>query len=380
MSNLLIVFLLANTAGQMASSSAVTRSPGAELYYKALSKERKGDMEGAVELLDNLLKRFPEDSFCDDAMAEKARLQEENLGQPAKALASWKALAAKFPHSRLARRARSRIAFLQKHLDQGGEVLAEYEWLLKHGSSMKAYEAVDRMNSLLHAHPDFSLKTQGLLFIAGLLEKLGDFKEERRVLEEIVKSYPQKREAGLALVKLGRLAMEQGRLDEAQSAFERLKTLPGAEWSKAAQDYLGRLHQLKTGHWTFWLALAVWVLVLFVIVLAIASVAKSEGLSLGLFWPPPVEVLLFLLVMLPLTAVVWVHANQAAHALLWMTVLMTPVLTGNGILLAKFGVSAMGRIFWILGGLVVIASCVYAAVNLSGMMDQVLHTIRFGVD
>lgn len=383
--NYFAILLLFASMGQQLSTQApktqsLTKSPGAQLYYKALALEREGDPHGALDLLHNLLIRFPKDTFCDDAMAEVARLQEELLAQPAKALDTWKILLNTYPHSRLARRGRARVEFLQKHLDAGQDVLAEYERLLRQGASLNVDDTLGRMNALLDAHPDFSLKAQGLLFVAQLLEKSERFDQERQVLEEIVKSFPEEREAGLALVKLGRLAMKQGRLDEAGSAFERLKTLPGSEWTYASEDYLARLGRLKTGHWTLWLSMSIWVFVMFAMILSLVLLAARHGWPSDVFWPPPVEALVFLLVMTALIAVVWAHANQAAHALLWMTVLMTPVLLGNGYLLRRIRMNLWTRVLWLAGGSMLCVLSVYASISLAGMLGQVLHTMRFGFD
>ncbi len=377
-----ILLLLNNTCVLAAPGHSTTDSqsgsPGAQLFYKALAQYRDGNWTGAMELLKNLITRFPKDQFCDDAMAKMAQLQEEQMGQPTKALETWRSLAKTFPHSRLARRARIRAEFLSEHLDQGPEVLAEYERLLRTGARMNVDEAVNRMKALIDTHPEFSLKAQGLLFIAELLEKSGDFEKERKILESVIHSSPGSQEAGLAMVKIGRLAMQQGRLDEAESAFEMLKSLPGKQWSTASEEYLARLSNVKTRHWTLWIALTLWVLVLLSMILALALVARSGGWSFC--WPPPLELWFFFVAMRTLISIVWAHAHQAAVSLSWMTGLMAPVIVGNGLLLRKIRVSGPGRYLWITAGLLTVFLCVYAAICLSGMLDQVLHTIRFGTD
>ena len=105
-------------------------------FRAALAKE-SSDAAAAVGALVALADRAPDDRFADDALAEAARMSEEDLGDPARALALYRRLVARYPDSREVRRARHRIELLAAGLGPGGAGGA-------HVAALAAYQAALR--------------------------------------------------------------------------------------------------------------------------------------------------------------------------------------------------------------------------------------------
>jgi len=359
-------------------AQAAPPSPAAETYYRAREQARSGHPEQALGLLEGLVERWPDDAFADDAMAERARILEQDLKAPERALSAWRELAAKHPDSRLARRARARVDFLQQHLDQGGQVLAAYQDLLRRGQSMPAEQAIAEMDALLEAHPDFSLRAEGRMFAAGLLARAGQVERARLELERIVAGQAGQRVAGLALIQLGQLAESAGDLDAAVRWYRDLGSMPGEDWTRASSEGMARVDKLRWRGRSRTAALGLW---------AAALLAAGVGLGLMLWrgrltarrlWPPPLEATAYVVVMGVLVALVWGRAVQTTWVLAWMAALLTPLLLLNGWLLRAVSLRAWGLSAWCLAAIAICAAVTYAAIDLAGMTDQVLHTLRFG--
>ncbi len=365
-------------AGQAWAQSSAPAESGRVLYYRALQEVRAGRFERALEVLDDLLSRLPDDPFADDALLERARLFDEELGQPGRALEAYRGLLARYPSSRLVRRARARIAFLDKHLDQGEKVLAAYQAIVSRSASAPHEKLVREMERLLDDHPDFSLRPDGMIWMAGLLARNRQTDRARRLLQRIVREVPEHRAAGLALIRLAQIEIEAGDLDSAERTYTRLEELPGGEWSRTAREGLRRLAGLRWRQRLLVMGLGLWGVAMLAMWVALVVQLKHGRLTARSLLIPPPEALIYLIVMVVLVVVVWGRARQTTHALIWMAGLVVPLLLANGWLLRSLSLRSRGVAAWCLGLGVACAASIYASIALAGMVDQVLHTLRFG--
>lgn len=365
-----LILILAAPAG--------TVSPAGQDYLQAREQARAGQPERALELLGQLVQRWPDDAFADDALAERARILEQDLKDPERALVAWRELATRFPDSRMARRARARITYLQAHLDQGGQVLAAYQDLMRRGLKLPVDRAVADMDALLRAHPDFSLRGEGRMFMAGLLARDGQVDRARRELERVVAEHEGERTAGLARTQLGQLALDQNDLDAAEHWYGELASMPDADWGRAGAEGLARVNGLRWRSRLMTSALGVWGLALLAGLLGLVLLMRRKHLAARRLWPPPAEAIVYALVMGILVGIVWGRAAQTTWALAWMAALLAPVVLINGWLLRGLRLRTGRLTAWCLALVLVFAAATYAAVALAGMTDQVLHTLRFG--
>src|SRR5262245_11044390 len=74
-------------------------------FAAATALEAKGQFAAAADALEQLGHDTPADSFAPDALFEAAVVSEERLADPARAHRLYGEVAAKYPSSRLARRA-----------------------------------------------------------------------------------------------------------------------------------------------------------------------------------------------------------------------------------------------------------------------------------
>lgn len=349
-----------------------------ELYYQALQEVRAGSAQQAFERLQRILDEHPDDAFADDALIEQARIAEEVLEQPVRALELYRALVEKYPDSRLVRRAKKRIEFLGGHLDQGEEVLKEYLKIQRESINTPADQSAERMGRLLDEHPEFSLRPDGLHWLGSLMAREGMRAEARARLEEAIREYPEHEVAGLALGLLGNMALEDGDLDGAEAVYLRLSESSSKKWRRSAQDALRRVDKLRWRKRVVVAAVVLWVLAFTGLWGLVVGRWRSKKLRLP--WMPPVEAIGYLLVMAGLIAWAASGTRQTTRALLWMAGMVFLLLVPNGWLLRSWTPRGVWMVLWVLGMVVICGAAIVAAIGLAGMTGQVLHTLQFGTD
>jgi tetratricopeptide (TPR) repeat protein len=361
-------------------SAEPQQTSGRELYYQALQEVRAGSAQAAFERLQRIVDEFPQDPFADDALIEQARICEEVLEQPVRALELYRALVEKYPDSRLIRRARKKIEFLGGHLDQGEEVLKEYLKIQRESVNVPAAQTVSRMERLLDEHKDFSLRPDGLHWLGSLMAREGMRDKARANLEEAIREYPEHEVAGLALGLLGNMALEDGDLDAAEAVYLRLSGSSSQKWKRAAQDALGRVNRLRWQWRAVAAAVGLWVLAFLGLWTLLFLRLRSGKLRLPRRLCPPAEAIGYLVIMVGLVIWAATGTRQTTHALLWMTGMVFLLLVPNGWLLRSWMPRGGWMVLWVLGLVVVCAAAVVAAIGLAGMTGQVLHTLQFGMD
>jgi outer membrane protein assembly factor BamD (BamD/ComL family) len=349
-----------------------------ELYYQALQEVRAGSARQAFLRLQRILDEHPDDAFADDALIEQARIAEEVLEEPLRALELYRALVKKYPNSRLVRRAKKRIEFLGGHLDQGEEVLKEYLKIQRESIGVPPAQTVERMGRLLDGHKDFSLRPDGLHWLGSLMAREGMRDEARARLEEAIREYPDHEVAGLALGLLGNMALEDGDLDGAEAVYLRLSESSSEKWSRSAQDALRRVDKLRWRKRVVVASVGLWVLAF--LGLWTLWFARLRSGKLRFRWMPPVEAIGYLVIMAGLIVWAATGTRQTARALLWMAGMVFLLLVPNGWLLRTWAPRGVVKLLWVLGLVVVCGAVMVAAVGLAGMTGQVLHTLQFGTD
>jgi hypothetical protein len=368
-----VIFLLAVL---WLSTPSPEAQSGRTLYYQAQEDLREGRIRQALELLERIESELPGESFADQALLERARILEELLDKPASALELYRLLESRHPDSRLIRRARARRAFLEEHLDQGEEVLVEYLRITREGPGQEPAEAVKRMDVLLSAHPDFSLRPAGMYWQAARLEQAGRPEAARVRLEQLAEEYAGHPKSAQALALMGTMAIQAGDLDAAERAYDSLSRFPDEGWRQSAGEAMGRLSRLRSMRTVLVASLAAWGCM--ALVLWTLLIARRVGASA--LARPPVEALVFVVIMGALIVWAWTGTRQTTRALLFMGGMNLLLLLPNGWLLRRWSPRGIFRVAWLL---LLVAGClasVVASVGLAGMEEQVLHTLEWGPD
>ncbi len=147
------------------SGAIALADSGQQQFAAATASEARGDYAGAAAALERLGHELPADSFAADALFEAAVVAEERLSDPARARRLYEEVAAKYPTSRLSRRARTRADFLGQSLATGEAPLREYDAIIGSAGAHANADARARMERLLAAHADFALADRALFWL-----------------------------------------------------------------------------------------------------------------------------------------------------------------------------------------------------------------------
>ena len=101
-----------------------------------------------VNVLSDLVKRYPKSDYADDGLYEiaRAQLQQENERG---AIASYEHLLASYPHSTLARKASLERAMIYRNLHETDQAIAAYRQTIeKYPATEEAYTALDALQAL----------------------------------------------------------------------------------------------------------------------------------------------------------------------------------------------------------------------------------------
>ncbi|HEY2745336.1 MAG TPA: tetratricopeptide repeat protein [Polyangia bacterium] len=158
-----------------------TTSTTQQRFAAATMQEAHGQFAEAAAALETLGHDSPADSFAADALFEAALVSEERLADPTRARRLYAEVAAKYPSSRLARRAKMRADFLARSLSTGEAPLREYDDVLANAAARPRAESRARMEALLQKWPDFALADRALYWLGQRLA------EEHRLDEAIAR-------------------------------------------------------------------------------------------------------------------------------------------------------------------------------------------------
>jgi tetratricopeptide (TPR) repeat protein len=208
--------------------ATIAQADGARELPRALRQEREGDPAGALATIEGVLGEAPDGALADDALFHAGRILEERLARPAEALTRYRELLARFPHSRLARRAETRAAALEATLPAGEGSLVELETILatpdaELGAGVRRMEALLARGGALGRGPT----ERALLWLAGAHARLGQPGRALARWEQVARESRGRPAAIDALAAVGATTRDLGRPAEAERAYHRLASIPG---------------------------------------------------------------------------------------------------------------------------------------------------------
>jgi TolA-binding protein len=243
------------TAAEESYTKAVSLQPGSgdyALYQKGLVTGLQKDYQGKINLLDRLIREYPESPYVDDALYEKGRsyVLLEKYDQAAEA---FKKLTADFPQSSLARKSWLQLGLLYFNNNQSGEAVTAYKQVIaKYPGSEEAKVALQDLKTVyvdmndvagyasyvrtLGGNVRFEVSEQDSLtyFAAEKLFLRGDNEGARRSLRSYATSFPDGAFSLDANYYLGQIAFSQKEYTEAKQRFATVLSYGDTKFSEEA--------------------------------------------------------------------------------------------------------------------------------------------------
>lgn len=118
------------------------------LFQKGYALGLQHKYDEKVNVLGELVKRYPKSDYADDGLYEIARAQLQ-LDNERGAIASYEQLLATYPHSTLARKASLERAMIYRNLHETDQAIAAYRQTIeKYPATEEAYTALDALQAL----------------------------------------------------------------------------------------------------------------------------------------------------------------------------------------------------------------------------------------
>lgn len=353
-------------------------APDSALAERVAAIEAAGGLTAAPEVT-----AAAELALLPDALFLAARACEERLHDPARALAIYERLLARFPDARVAVAAGRRARHLREQIGQTGastEEARRFAQLVFEGERLPLPEALRRADEL--ASQAWPGAAEVLLWSAELVRRRGELGDAMRRYREVLARFPRSAAAALATRGLAGAAVERG---DWQLAEEMARQLPSADPADVVtrEELLAKARTGRTASRWFWLArlaLAAGLLGLFGSLLQVAG--GKLGAALRILRRPPIEVAY----MAP-AALVMIGASFTGNAAIAPAV---TAICGGGLALAWLSGATLsaarlaGRespwrsaghlLASVLGALAV----AYLAVVHTGLLELLISTVQLG--
>jgi len=366
-----------------ATGSSALANPDA--FRAAVELETSGDFERAAAAFVALAQKAPDDDFADDALMKAARLYEERLSVPARAVELYQRVIDDYPQSRLGRRAQTRVAVLRERIGPGAahaDAASEFQRIQREYPDRDPLESIADMNELIADHPDYPGRGEALLWTGSAYERHGWLTEAERAYGQAAREFTGTRLGRNALKSQGDVLLARGDFDGAEAAYRALVDAPDYAVAAAAalesvEVERGRARLLDIAR----VGLAAFVAAM---LLAIRRAAGTWPAAARALVRPPAE-LLYLAPIVGLLVLSSISINELVGNAVMIIALGSLVITWlSGVALdlhRERGPIGGGRV---LGQAVASAAAVlaliYIAVKRERVLDMIIETWRNGPD
>lgn len=360
--------------------------PGAEaLFDRAARAMAEADHARAAEMFVHVAEAHPDHPLAAEALFSAARLHAERLAQPARALALYRRLVERHPHSRPSLAASRRAADIERQLDPGGRsdaALARFTEILQAFSASNELASIAAAEALLAEHPAWSGTPRALLWLAEIHRRAGRTEDALARYLQAARDWPDSEENAHAWRGAGDMAARLDHFDEALRYYHSMPvTVPAQQRSR--DDALAALARDR---WRARLLAACFALVALVFLGLLASLRHAAGsarASLRALARAPTEALYMLPIAALLLAAAFTGHEAIAPAVAIMCggALALAWLSGAALDCARSRVAGRHRLRVLAHtaavSLAVLALC-YIAVQRGHLVDMLLETVRFG--
>ncbi len=364
----------AHRPGTATAQQKLEAATAQQKFEAATALEAKGQFAAAARALEELARTAPGDAFAPDALYEAAVVAEERLADPAHARALYAEVAAKYPSSRLARRAATRATILARSLTTGEAPLVEYDAILAGAPQRPPAESRARMAALLQKYPTFALADRALYWLGQRLAEERHWSEAEARFAEVERRFPSSEWAPRAKKARADIILSRGHPFVARVLYRELLASPDPLARSAGQEGMSDSAS--------WIARAIFVVVCIVYLVGFAVAhlrlvrprARLRRVPLELAYYVPVAAL-FVAAALTENRAIGIATSGIAiggAALVWVTSLAFAARLELG------PMSVAARAGRAAAVAVAVVALMFLAVQATGLTDIVLETIRSG--
>lgn len=364
---------------------AALRGPEAR-FDAAARAMTEGAPRRAAEDFVRLAEDHPDHPLAAEALFSAARLYEERLAEPARALALYRALIERHPRSRTALAASRRAEAIAGQIGpagQGDQALARFTEILQGFSTRPEAASIAAVEALLAEYPAWSGAPRALLWLAQVHRRAGRYREALARYVHAAEAAPGSDEAFHAWRGAGDMAARLGRFDVAAEHYERMPVADDPARLRSLEDAREHLARERLRAHGYRACFAV-------IALALAGLLASLGLAAGsarraarALAAVPTEVVFMLPIAALLSAASFTGHQSIGPAVTLVCAggLVLAWLSGAGLELARRREAGAGRLrppaHAVAVALAVLALC-YIALHRGHLLDMILETVRFG--
>ena len=366
--------------------SSVAGADSAESHYRhAVTLVADGDYARAANQFLIVFEHYPESNLADGALSRAARLYDDQLGQPQRALTLYRTLLAQYPNRRTARQARTRANYLRVALgtDSASAIaFTEYRTIISGFRRRPVRESLTRMSDLVQTHPEFSQAAAARLWLGRTHEQIGNLAQAGMWYRRVYEQSSDSRVAWQARKAYGDLMMKQGNFSAAAKSYGSLWHSSDPLWHHVAKQSIETLERTRRHRNLAWLARIV-VVVFVALCIAIARRhSKSWRTTLCAVVKPPWELVFQLPVACILTLAGLTTNHQIARAVAWMALgsLGVTWLTGATVAVIERHANGRNRHVLTIGVAAAFAAAAvcYLAVAHAELLDWLRETWLFG--
>ena len=341
-----------------------------------------GDDAAAANALTDFAKRYPSSRHASDSLFSAAKLYEESLGDPARAIALYKEILSEYPSSRVALAAQRREKSLSaaRGIDGGTKALAQWNEIRFGFSARPPEKSIALAEALIAENPKWPARSQVLLW-------LGDIRAQRREWNAALDAYRRAEQSAQdtndrydARRGAGKAAMLSGDFELAETLYQQLETHDDPARMRDRQAAFEVLHREKLRHTIYLGCFAVALLMLALLGTVLIAKVGVSGAFRALLRVPS-EAIYFVPVAALLSVVSFTGHHDIGPAIVIIALGGLIFCWLLGVCLRDAAPNSRIR-GWLLVGASVFGTfaCIYIALHRTRLIDLVIATVRFGPD
>ena len=374
----LAIFLLVAAAGRPASADPVQ-----DRFNAAANLIAEEKYEEAARAFEALAGEMPDHRLAPEALFTAGEIREEQLADPAAALALYRKLEATYPDSRPALAASRRARSIGEKIgdqQEGLEPQRRFSEIRERFPDRPEAESIELTEELLREFPDWVGAPSVALWLAEVDLRAGRNDSAMRRYAAAADRYPHSEARFDALLGAGDAALGLGRTSEAESFYRRLEPAGDPSRETLKREALRQLEKVRGRSRLGWLAMLLASVALLGLAGSLLLAARSPRRAVRALWPPPAEAIYLAPVAAILSAVSHTGYQGLGQAVTCVSIAGLVVAWLSGAALAarpaerRLG-AALGHG---LAAIVVVLAVTYLALLRFELLDAVLDTLRYG--
>jgi tetratricopeptide (TPR) repeat protein len=367
----------------VAAAGRAAADPVEDRFNAAANLLAEEKYEEAARALEALAGEVPDHRLAPEALFTAAEIREEQLADPAAALALYRKLEATYPDSRPALAASRRAGALGEKIgeqQEGLEPQRRFSQIREQFPDRSEAESIKLTEQLLREFPDWVGAPSVALWLAEVDLRAGRNDSAMRRYAAAADRYPHSEARFDALLGAGDAALGLGRYSEAESFYRRLEPAGDPSRETLKREALRQLDRMRGRSRLGWLASLLATVALLGLAGSLLLATRSPRRAARSLWPPPAEVLYLAPVAAILSAVSHTGYQGLGQSVTCVSLAGVVVawLSGAG-LAARPPERRLGAALCHgLAAIVVVLAVTYLALLRFELLDAVIDTLRYG--